>query len=81
MKYNMYHKRPMKAQNARPIRMPDSPKVAEGGRSKRPLCQELATAGHADRGTILAGATVSSLGPQRIIAQISLSYLYRGTAS
>ena len=76
MPYNMYHKRPLDAQNAQPIPMPG------GGRSERPLkersdkagSKDADAAGHGDRGAILAGATVSPLGPQRIIAEIWLSY-------
>ena len=65
MQYNMYHKRPLDAQNAQPIPMP------EGGRSERPKAgSRAAAAGHRDRGAILAGAAVSPPGPQRIIAQM-----------
>jgi hypothetical protein len=65
MQYNMYHKRPLDAQNAQPIPMP------EGGRSERPKAgREPATAGNGDHGAILAGAAVSPPGPQRIIAQM-----------
>ena len=70
MQYNMYHKRPLDAQNAQPIPMPG------GGRSDRPLKERSdqagskGAAGHGDRGAILAGAAVSPPGPQRIIAQM-----------
>ena len=65
MQYNMYHKRPLDAQNAQPIPMP------EGGRSNQEAeGREPAAAGHGDRGAILAGAAVSPPGPQRIIAQM-----------
>ena len=57
IQYNMYHKRPLEAQNTRPIRMPEGggrieakavrPGSGAGGRA----------AGHSDRGAILAGAT------------------------
>jgi hypothetical protein len=62
MQYNMYHKRSMDAQNAKPIPMP------EGGAEGR----EPAAAGHGDQGAILAGAAVSPPGSQRIgiIAQM-----------
>jgi hypothetical protein len=57
MQYNMYHKRPLDAQNAQPIPMP------EGGRSNQEAeGREPAAAGH--------GAAVSPPGPQRIIAQM-----------
>ena len=70
MQYNMYHKRPLDAQNAQPIPMPG------GGRSERPLKERSdqagskGAAGHGDRGAILAGAAVSPPGPRRIIAQM-----------
>jgi hypothetical protein len=54
-----YHRRPLDAQNARPIPYPKA-----AGRKG-----EVATAGRGDRGAILAGAAVSPPGPQRIIAQ------------
>jgi hypothetical protein len=60
----MYHRRPLDAQNAQPIPMP------EGGRSERPKAGKPAAAGHGDRRAILAGAAVSPPGPQRIIAQM-----------
>ena len=43
---------------------------------RRPLGRRelAATAGHADRGAILAGVVVSPPGPRRIIDQIYLSY-------
>ena len=70
IQYNMYHKRPLDAQNAQPIPMPG------GGRSDRPLKERSdqagseGAAGHGDRGAILAGAAVSPPGPRRIIAQM-----------
>ena len=44
--------------------------MSEGGRSIKAEGWEPAAAGHKDRGAILAGAAVSPLGPQRIIAQM-----------
>jgi hypothetical protein len=43
--------------------------------------REPATAGHWDRGAILAGAAVSSPGPQRIIAQMLRAYVIQTNIS
>jgi hypothetical protein len=64
MQYNMYHKRPLDAQNTQPIPMPARrrPKrEAEGPCEGR----EPAAAGHGDRVAILAGAAVSPPGKQK----------------
>ena len=70
----MYHKRPLDAQNARPIPVPKGPKAAEasGQRPGAGHCRALKSRGY------FGGAAVSPPGPQRIIgiAQMLIRWVY-----